>query len=233
MSLPYWGVKRGLSDFDRIAYHLAQFLAGGGFQNVSHGDTESFHTIPGIIVHSEENKLDPGISVTMMPGFHLRAVLRRKSIRNSRSEFLQPILMVESAENGSASHRMALRNSMALSGLLRGRTYRRRYSRPKTHVRPRVIEMPNPSLQHGLEVALIERNQKVQEFAAQCPTEALAHLIRLWRSHGCSQDPYSHGGYFFVQFLGENTVPVMNEESIRMAARQRLPELLPVHAAVG
>ena len=41
-------------------------------------------------------------------------MLRRKSIRNSRSEFLQPILMVESAENGSASNRMALRNTMAM-----------------------------------------------------------------------------------------------------------------------
>jgi len=29
-----------------------------------------------------------------------------------------------------------------------------------------VIEMRNPSLQHGLEVTLMERNQKVQAFAA-------------------------------------------------------------------
>jgi len=103
---------------------------------------------------------------------------------------------------------------MAVRGLLRGRTYRRRYSRPKTHVRPRVIEMRNPSFQHHLEVTLIERNQKVQAFAAQCAAEALAHRIRLWRPYGCSQHPHSHGCYLFVQSLRENTVPFGPENEI-------------------
>ena len=49
-------------------------------------------------------------------------VLRRNCIRGSRRDFLEPIFMVQSAENGSAFHRMSRRNTMPLSALLRGRT---------------------------------------------------------------------------------------------------------------
>ena len=49
-------------------------------------------------------------------------MLRRKSIRSSGSDFLEPILMVESAENGSASNRISLGNAMPMSTLLRGWT---------------------------------------------------------------------------------------------------------------
>ena len=52
----------------------------------------------------------------------MRAVLRRSCIRGSRRDFLEPIFMVQSAENGSAFNRMSRSNTMPLSALLRGRT---------------------------------------------------------------------------------------------------------------
>jgi hypothetical protein len=41
-------------------------------------------------------------------------------------------------------------------------------------VRPGVVEMRNPGLQDQLEMTLVERNQKVEAFAAQRPAEAFA-----------------------------------------------------------
>ncbi len=49
-------------------------------------------------------------------------VLRRNSLRCLRSKFLKAILMVESAENGSASNRVARRNTMSMSAFGRDRT---------------------------------------------------------------------------------------------------------------
>jgi hypothetical protein len=46
----------------------------------------------------------------------------KNSSRGSRSNFLNPILMMESAENGSASHPVSRRNTMPLSALLCKRT---------------------------------------------------------------------------------------------------------------
>jgi hypothetical protein len=43
-------------------------------------------------------------------------------IRASRSDFLEPILMMESAENGGASNRISPRNTMPMSAFLRERT---------------------------------------------------------------------------------------------------------------
>ena len=44
-------------------------------------------------------------------------VLRRDSMQGSRSEFLKPIRMAESAENGSASNLVASRNTISMSTL--------------------------------------------------------------------------------------------------------------------
>jgi hypothetical protein len=49
-------------------------------------------------------------------------VLRKNSIRASRSDCLEPIFMVESAENGRASNCMSRMNTMPMSTLLCGRT---------------------------------------------------------------------------------------------------------------
>ena len=55
--------------------------------------------------------------VKLLPG-----VLRKNSIRASRGDFLEPILMMESAENDGASNCISRRNTMPMSALLRVRT---------------------------------------------------------------------------------------------------------------
>ena len=47
------------------------------------------------------------------------------------------------------------------------------------HVRSRVVEMCNPASQGQLEMTLIERNQEVERFAAQCSADLLACLLLL------------------------------------------------------
>jgi len=74
--------------------------------------------------------------------------------------------MVESAENGSAPNRVARRNTVSMAAFRDGRTQRGGYSRPQTHVWTRVVEMRDPCLQNELEMPFIERNEKVQTFAA-------------------------------------------------------------------
>jgi hypothetical protein len=49
-------------------------------------------------------------------------VFRKNSIRASRSDFLKPIFMMQSAEDGYALNRMSRRNTMTMSALLRDRT---------------------------------------------------------------------------------------------------------------
>jgi hypothetical protein len=56
-------------------------------------------------------------------------VFRRKYMRLSRGDFLEPILMVES-ENGSASNCVARKNTVAMSALRRLRTQCRGHSLP-------------------------------------------------------------------------------------------------------
>ena len=60
----------------------------------------------------------------------------------------------------------------SISGpLRRERTYCCSDSRPKTHVWPRVVEMCDPHFQDGLEMTLIERDEKIHAFTAQCSAE--------------------------------------------------------------
>ena len=56
------------------------------------------------------------------PKAFMAAVLRKNFIRTLGRDFLKPIFMVESAENGGASNHVSGRNTMSVSRLLRGRT---------------------------------------------------------------------------------------------------------------
>jgi hypothetical protein len=93
-------------------------------------------------------------------------VLRKKLICASRRDSLEPVLMVEAAKNGSASNLVTLRNTVSKIVLECGRMQGRGYSRTKTHVWSRVVEMGNPGLENELEMPLIEWNEKVQTFTA-------------------------------------------------------------------
>ena len=93
-------------------------------------------------------------------------------------------------------------------------------------MRSAVIEMSYPRLQNELEMTLVEWNEEVQTFAAQCPAETFAYRIRFRRPDWCSQHVHAHSRDLFVHVSGEDAVPVVNHESIRMVAGERLAELL-------
>jgi hypothetical protein len=59
--------------------------------------------------------------------------------------------MMESAENSSPPHRVLLRQPVPVTAFRHGVSRCRRYSRPKIHVRPGVVEMRDPGFQHLLE----------------------------------------------------------------------------------
>jgi hypothetical protein len=63
-------------------------------------------------------------------------------------------------------------------GALRHRGMQWRWHRrPKTHVRPAMVEMGYPWFQNELQVALIQGNEEIQAFTAQRPAEAFAYGI--------------------------------------------------------
>src|ERR1700693_6272072 len=92
----------------------------------------------------------------------------------------------------------------------------RRHRRPKTHVRPAMVEMGYSWFQNELQVALIQGNEEIQAFTAQRAAEALAYGICFWRPSGCLQPPHTHSGHALVQFSGKDAVLVVEDESIKM-----------------
>jgi hypothetical protein len=73
--------------------------------------------------------------------------------------------MMETAQNRRAANDVPGGDAMAVP-VRRGMRGWHRYPRAQTHVRSAVIEMRDPRFQSELQVALVQRNQKVQAFAA-------------------------------------------------------------------
>jgi hypothetical protein len=86
------------------------------------------------------------------------AVVRNKFRSALRSHLLEPVLVVESAQNGNASDRVIVRNTVTMLVVWYECRQPRREIRAQTHVRSGRVEMSNPGLQHIPEVPLIERN---------------------------------------------------------------------------
>ena len=84
-------------------------------------------------------------------------------------------------------------------------------------------------------MALVERDQEVQALAASCSAEPLTYAICHWCPHGSSKNPRTKVRHRLVQFSREDAVAVVDQEAIRMAARQGLSELLqgPFRSWVG
>ena len=55
---------------------------------------------------------------------------------------------------------------------------------------------------------------------------ALAYRVRLRGSHWLRQDPHTQIGKALVDFLSKDAIAVVDDEAVRMVARQRFPELL-------
>ena len=97
------------------------------------------------------------------------------------------------------------------------------------------VVVDSPRLDHHLQMALVERDQKVQTLAAKTSTEPFAYGVRQRRPHRCSEDLYSEVRQALVQCLRVDAIPVMDHEPIRMLARKRLPELPqgPLYRGMG
>ena len=76
--------------------------------------------------------------------------------------------------------------------------------------------VPNSHLQ----MPFVEWNQEVQTLPAKAAAELLADRVRHRVSHRRPQNPYTQIGKALVDFLGEDAVSIVDEESVRMIARQ-------------
>src|SRR5215471_21436560 len=101
-------------------------------------------------------------------------------------------------------------------------------------MRPPAIIVHGPIPNSHLQMAFVEWNQEVETFATKAAAESLAHRVRLWGPHRRTQNPYTQIGKTLVDILREDAVAIVDDEAVRMIARQRFPELLqaPVQSIV-
>src|SRR5215472_18291091 len=90
---------------------------------------------------------------------------------------------------------------------------------------PSAVIVPGPLSNNHLQMVLVEGNQEVETFATKA-AESLAHRVRLWGPHRRTQNPYTQIGKTLVDILREDAVAIVDDEAVRMIARQGLPELL-------
>src|SRR6516162_5850823 len=87
-----------------------------------------------------------------------------------------------------------------------------------------LVHSPIPN--SHLKMAFVEWNQQVETFAAKAAAESLAHRVRLLGPHWRTQNPYTQIGKTLVDIRREDAVPIVDDEAVRMIARQRFLELL-------
>src|SRR5271166_3173201 len=102
-------------------------------------------------------------------------------------------------------------------------------------MRPPSVVVRRPVPKSYLQMPFVERNQEVQTLPAKTAGKSLAHRVRLRGAQRRPQNPYTQIGKALVDFLKEDAVSIVDEESVRMIARQCLPELLecPFRCGMG
>src|SRR5258707_9896912 len=93
-------------------------------------------------------------------------------------------------------------------------------------MRPPSVVVRRPVPNSHLQMPLVEWNQEVETLPAKAAAESLAHRVRFRGSHRRPQNPYTQIGKALVDFLGEDAVSIVDDESVRMIARQCFAELL-------
>src|SRR5215467_9984689 len=93
-------------------------------------------------------------------------------------------------------------------------------------MRPSAVVVPGPLSNNHLQMAFVEGNQEVETLPTQTAAQSLAHRVRLRGPHWRTENPYTQIGKTLVNILREDAVAVVDEEAVRMIARQGLPELL-------
>src|SRR5215813_7203451 len=100
---------------------------------------------------------------------------------------------------------------------------------------PPAVVVHSPIPNSHVKMAFVEWNQEVQTFATKAAAESLAHRVRLWGPHWRTQNPYPQICKTLVEILREDAVAVVDDEAVRLIARQGFPELLqrPFRRGVG
>src|SRR5215831_4804753 len=93
-------------------------------------------------------------------------------------------------------------------------------------MRPPAVIVRGPIPNNHLQMAFVEWNQEVETFATQTAAEPLAHRVRLGGPHRRPQNPYTQIGKTLVGIRRKDAVAVVDDEAVRMIARQGFPELL-------
>src|SRR5262249_24386691 len=71
-----------------------------------------------------------------------------------------------------------------------------------------------------------KRNDPIEAFPANGPDQSLAKRVRLWCSSRRLQNPHTEAFQLLIQFVRENRISVVDEESVRMIKCEKLTELL-------
>src|SRR5260370_38538499 len=93
-------------------------------------------------------------------------------------------------------------------------------------MRPPSVVVRRPVPNSHLQMPRVQWNQEVETLPTKAAAESLAHRVRLRGSHRRPQNPYTQVGKALVDLLGEDAVSIVDDKSVRMIARQCLPELL-------
>src|SRR5215831_5188404 len=91
---------------------------------------------------------------------------------------------------------------------------------------PPAVLVHSPIPNSHLKMAFVEWNQEVETFPTKAAAESLAHRVRLGGPHRRTQNPYPQIGKTPVDFRREDAVAIVDDETIRMIARESFPELL-------
>src|SRR5215472_11871277 len=91
---------------------------------------------------------------------------------------------------------------------------------------PRAVIVHGPIPNSHLKMAFIEWNQEVETFTTKAAAESLAHRVRLWGPHRRPENPYTQICKTLVGMLREDAVAIVDDEAVRMIARQSFSELL-------
>src|SRR5215831_7251991 len=93
-------------------------------------------------------------------------------------------------------------------------------------MRPPAVIVHGPIPNSHLKMAWVEWNQEVETFATKTAAQSLAHRVRLWDPHRCTQNLYTQIGKTLVDICRGDAVAIVDDEAVRMIARQRFPEPL-------
>jgi len=151
--------------------------------------------------------------------------VRKYSVRPSRCQLFQGVLVVQTSENRLGSHAAIIRNLVAARGRLWN--WRERYwnTWPRTLVWTAVIVMRDPLQKRAFQVVLRKRDQEVQALSPGRAHHPLAIRISLRGAHRRPKHPSAHGFCCLVQIFGVDPIAVMDHEAVRVVPRQGLSEL--------